>query len=200
MDDDRPTLAAPTLVSVALVDLFNVGPGARTDHDYEDLMNHVGDLVRRVLVPPVPVGHVHDVDCRLYGGFMDRTGAVTEQFVRTQRQLRTLTGIQERIRIRPQLVRSLACLSMRPLIGTYKNRGQNMVDQMLGQDLLYYAYGVDYDYILLIANDDDYVPTVLTAAVQTRRPIRWLRRRPSSENDPLLLEFGVTFLMDGTWA
>jgi hypothetical protein len=199
MSATQRTLVAPTLSSVALVDLLNVNPAAKTDHDYEDLMDLVGDLIRRTLAPDTPTGQVHEVDCRLYAGFTDRHGGATEQYTRTLRQLRRLTGLQDRVRIVPRIARALACFPYTNLRGTYKNGAQKMVDQMLGHDALFYARLGTYDSMLIIANDDDYVPALLTVATQTRKAVKWLRKRSVAENDRLFSGLPLVFLNDGAW-
>lgn len=193
-----PTTAASPLVCMALVDLFNVGPTARTDHDYEDLMDLVGDLIREGLPRPAP-GQVNEVDCRLYGGFFNKQGDPTEQHVRALRAVTRLTGIQQATRIRAQLATSLAYLPATILRATYKNGGQKMVDQMLANDAVHFSGSGDFSPILIIADDDDYVPSVAAIGRQKKMPIIWMRRRAVSYNDTLLRALNVTLTTSGRW-
>jgi hypothetical protein len=186
--------------AVVLVDLFNVGPSARTRTDYEELVLLVGNLIRDTLLKPVPEGAIIDVDCRLYGGFSDVRGNPTEQFVQTQRVINRLRSLERRVRIRPQLVRALAPMPGAIFVGTYKNGGQKMVDQMLAIDAYHYAeLGQDYE-IGLIANDDDYVPMMLTIAGKFKCGIRWLRKRPIGTNDHLFRNLNISMLRNECWA
>lgn len=186
--------------SVALVDLFNVTPSVRTRRDYEDLADLLADLIQRVLVPSHIPGVVHEVECRLYGGFTDRNGGSTEQFSQTQRQLSRLSGRRNGVRIVPHIARSLAFYPGANLRGTYKNQGQKMVDGMLSHDAYYFAKMQFYDYISIISDDDDFVPAALAIAVDTDIPVRWLRRRPLAENDRLFAQKNISFLYDRVWS
>ncbi|MEU2662678.1 hypothetical protein [Micromonospora sp. NPDC007220] len=196
-----PSRSGPLLAVsdvIALVDVFNVDPGVRTDRDYEELVDLVGQLLQVSLRAPRRDGIV-DVDCRLYGGFTDRIGNPTEQFNRLRKQLRRLQGLREGMRVRPSIARSLACQPSAILVGTYKNGGQKMVDQMLAQDALHFARIGGHDTVVVVADDDDYLPAMLTLATQTRTPLRWLRRRSTTANDPHFSNLSVTFLVDGSW-
>ncbi|MFE0591514.1 hypothetical protein [Micromonospora echinospora] len=184
--------------AIALVDVFNVGPWARTDRDYEDLVELIGELVRRAL-PDKRESAISEVECRLYGGFTNRVGDPTEQMTRLRRQLRKLGGLKEGVRILPSIAQSLACLPFATLAGTYKNGGQKMVDQMLAQDALFFARLKRHDVAIVIADDDDYLPAMLTVGAQTGMPLRWLRRRPSAINDVHLARMDVKLLADGAW-
>ncbi len=187
------------LNSIVLVDLFNVGPNVKTDRDYEDLLVFVGDLIRTVVVEQPPANAVCDVQCRLYGGFMDRLGTPTEHYVRTNRKIRMLRSLERRVRIRPTIARSLAEHPNAHLQGTYKNGGQKMVDQMLALDAYHFAERQEFDCISLIANDDDYVPIVMTIGHKFSRPVRWLRKRATGSNDHHFSKSNVAVLDDGMW-
>lgn len=159
----------------------------------------LGDLVRRVLVPPVSVGEVYEVECRLYDGWLDWRGDPTEKHHRARRLLPRLLGVEQRVRLLPQIATSLACRPDAELTGTYKNRGQKMVDQMLAQDALYLSKLGQYDHLLVIANDDDYVPAMLAIAAEGSIPIRWLRKRRETEYDHHYSGLPIIFLTDGAW-
>lgn len=184
---------------VVLVDLFNVGPNVRTDRDYDDLLDLVGDLIRGVVVEPADHGDICDVECRLYGGFVDRRGGPTEQYVRTIRRVRRLQTLESRVRIRPTIVRSLAAHPGAQFHGTYKNGGQKMVDQMLALDAYHFAESDFFDCVGIIANDDDYVPVVVAIGHKFHCPVRWLRKRTTSPNDHHFSPENVTVLEDGMW-
>lgn len=182
-----------------LVDLFNVGPGAKTDRDYEDLMTLVGDLIRGSLVNRTKSSEVHDIDCRLYGGFTSIRGTPTEQYSRTLKKIRLLRTLEDRVRIKPHIAKALALVPQAMLIGTYKNGGQKMVDQMLALDACHFAESAVYDRVCIIANDDDYVPAVLTMSRKYQCPISWLRKRATAENDQWFGGTTVSMLYDGAW-
>lgn len=181
------------------MDLFNVGPGAKTDRDYEELMTLVGDLIRGSLVKPTDGDDIHDIDCRLYGGFTNIRGASTEQYSRTLKKIRFLRTLENRVRIRPYIIKALALVPQAMLIGTYKNGGQKMVDQMLALDACHFAESGTYDQICIIANDDDYVPAILTMSKKYQCPVNWLRKRSTAENDRWFGGTNVSMLQDGAW-
>lgn len=162
-------------------------------------MLQVGELIRGVLVPNVPQNEIHDVDCRLYGGFSDRRGGPTEQYSRTLRKLKYLTSLDRRVRIRPHIARSLAPWPNFLFNGTYKNSKQKMVDHMLALDAVYFAESGDYDCLCVIANDDDYVPAIFSVGNRDNLPVRWLRKRITAENDHLFDGLKVTMLSDRGW-
>jgi hypothetical protein len=74
-----------------------------------------------------------------------------------------------------------------------------MVDQMLAQDAHHFAGEAYHDGICLIANDDDYIPVALATSVRWGIPMRWLRKRSTSENDVHLNGRSVQLLTVGEW-
>ena len=131
---------------------------------------------------------------------MDRHGNPTEQYVRLQRQRMRLIGIKSAVRIRAELVTSMSFAPDAKLIGTYKNGGQKMVDHMLALDAIHLGNLNNYDSLLLITNDDDFVPAIIALSRNNDIPIRWLRKRQNGMNDHLFVNSKVIFLCDQSWS
>lgn len=74
-----------------------------------------------------------------------------------------------------------------------------MVDQMLAQDAHFYSEQQDYDRILIIANDDDYVPAVMAASMRWGKPISWIRKRSNTPHDVHFSALDVQLLDDPSW-
>jgi len=187
----------PPSRDLALVDLFNVGPAAKTDRDYEDLLDLAGELIRRAVGKP-PSATTIEVGCRLYGGFTNVRGDPTEQHARTLKKLRRLRSVQDGVRILPEIARSLGCMPNAVLSGTYKNGGQKMVDQMLAHDVYHFAGTRQYERIVLVADDDDYIPAIISTGLKTTVELLWLRRRATGLNDEIV-PTNVVLLTDGAW-
>jgi len=167
---------------------------------YSDAIDLLATLVRRIVVArmteEVPV---HEVICRLYGGWFDITGGATEQRSWILKHLRRLQGLADGVRLVPETADSLLCFPYARLRGTYKNKQQKMVDQMLAHDAVFLARSSEHSSLLLIADDDDYVPASIVIATQTSTRLIWLRQRASGTNDSHLDQSRVEFLTDGDW-
>ncbi|WP_433006262.1 hypothetical protein [Kribbella sp. CA-294648] len=187
---------------LALVDFNNVNPSVKSESEIRDTLELVGYLIRKTLPvnPKALSSDACEVECRLYDGWVDKTGRYMEKYRLVQRSVSYLAGLESGVRIIPTVVTSLACMPSAQLVGTYKNSAQKMVDQMLAQDAHHYAHGAYHDGICLIANDDDYVPVALATAVRGSMPIRWLRKRTLAENDSHLLGVNVQLLNVIEWA
>lgn len=192
--------AQPALV---LVDLNNVDPTAKTEPTVRDVLDLLSVLIRGVLFPPGRRSSrtALDVECRLYDGWIDRVGTKMEKY-RLVDNLRpeSLEGLASGIRVNVTLVTSLAAMPGAELRGTYINRGQKMVDQMLAQDLAFYCRDNTYGNISLIASDADYTPVALSVPAERRPSFTWLRARAEGLNDDHLLGAMISPIFDGRWA
>jgi hypothetical protein len=186
-----------------LVDFHNIDPSAGTSEAMlRDVLELIDDLVRRVLLPKSPSRSrdAYDVELRLYDGWIDKGGNALDRYRRTIRLLpESLEGLKGGVRVHAEAVTSLACSPRATLKGTYVNGGQKMVDQMLAQDLRFFAAGQDFDQICLVANDDDYVPAILATASECATPIVWLRARERGRNDDHLQLAGIHIICDDAW-
>lgn len=66
----------------------------------------------------------------------------------------------------------LACGTARnPLYNTFRSGGQKMVDTAICADLLHLLHTKEADLVLVVSDDDDFVPAVFTASSWSRRSI-----------------------------
>ena len=110
-----------------------------------------------------------------------------------------LRGLYGRVRLTPHIADSLLSSPSSQFIATYKDARQKMVDQMIAEDAHFVASTGLHRSIMLMTDDDDFVPTVF--AINSRHHIRvvWLRQRDSAENDKLFDRELATFVRDGGW-
>lgn len=186
---------------MALVDFNNLNSSASDNEDLIlDTFDVLAELIRRVILPEAGKQNApYDVECRLYDGWVDVAGGYMSKYRKVTRLLPRLRGLERNIRILPTVAVGLACRPDATLIGTYYKRGQKMVDQMLAQDAIHYAASREYDEILLVADDEDYVPSMLVLGTAGHVPVRWLRKRATGRNDLHFTGLPVTFLHDGIW-
>jgi hypothetical protein len=190
-----------TGLNVALIDFSNLNPRASSKPIVFDTLELISSIVRRTFSPSkstLPRNAI-EVECRIYDGWIDRTGGYMEKYRIVNSLLAHLTSLESGVRIIPRIATSLACNPGIKLTGTYKNGGQKMVDQMLAQDAHYYAEQEAYDRILVVANDDDYVPAIMATSIRWGKPIRWIRKRPQSPHDSYFENLNVELFNDPSW-
>lgn len=167
---------------VALIDIGNVCP-RKAEQDHVDALNLIGLLIRDACPRPNSARVAVEVECRLYGGFRDIDGHATERRAWLTRHLHELRGLQGGVRVLPTLVEHIAVAPDAMLIGTYANQSQKMVDIMIAEDLGAFARSGLFASIILVSDDDDFVPAVLSAGRSTPASIRWVRKRTTGRND-----------------
>jgi hypothetical protein len=184
--------------SLALVDFASICPsGGEPGH--ADALDLLAVMIRaRCGWPSALRSTVHEVDCRIYGGFRDVAGSPTESRVWLTKHLARARGLKDGIRVVPVLVEAIACAPARTLIGTIANGRQKMVDAMIAEDLSLFARSGEHRSIMLISDDEDFVPVVLSVSRTTPTEVRWLRQRAVGRNDRHF-EPSVTLLTDARW-
>jgi hypothetical protein len=115
------------------------------------------------------------------------------------RSIRRLSGLEDGVRIVPEIADSLACTPQLVLWGTYKNREQKMVDQMLSHDALFLARQGEHESLLIISDDEDFVPAVLVITSPTSARVCWMRQRDTGSNDYHFDSGTVELLTDPAW-
>lgn len=174
-------------------------PSPKSEAEYRDGIDLVDALVRRVIAARRTGTEVVEVVCRLYGGWYAHDGTPMEQRVWLLKNIRRFGGLRSGVRLIPELADSLAAVPSAVLWGTYKNKSQKMVDQMLALDSLHYARSGDYPRLLIIADDEDYLPAVLVITTLTSTKVSWMRQRAALENDRHFDVSRVEVLTDSAW-
>ena len=184
--------------SVALVDFASVCTSAKVDSVVRDSLDLLGVLIREVVKSRLSAGTTHEVDVRLYGGWRDISGQPTEQRVWITRHLNRLRSIQDRVRLVPTVVDSILSAPRFELHGTYKNRGQKMVDVMIVEDAHSVAQ-MPGTILMLVSDDDDFVPAMLALTMTTPLVVLWLRQRVAAENDKYFRQGSIEMLVSPSW-
>jgi len=196
-----PTTASaarhPAPPTIALVDLASVCPSGN-EQSHVDALDLIGVLVRGACGRKAEYPGIHEVECRVYGGFRDITGKPTERRAWLARNLAILRGLRDGVRIIPGIADSIVCASDVVLKGTYANGRQTMVDAMIAEDAESFARSGEHSSILLVSDDEDFVPVVLSISRTTNAVIRWVRQRPNGRNDDALGESTI-LLTDARW-
>ncbi|MGW0107466.1 hypothetical protein ACWD0B_19610 [Streptomyces cellulosae] len=190
-----------TGLNVALIDFNNLNPRANTRPTIQDSLELISNLIRKVFSPGKPTlpRDAIEVECRIYDGWVDRAGGYMEKYRIANSLLNSVRSLEDGVRIIPRLATSLACNPQAKLTGTYKNGGQKMVDQMLSQDAHFYSEQEEYDRILVVANDDDYVPAMMATSIRWGKPIAWIRKRPTTPHDIYFRSLDVELINDPSW-
>lgn len=170
--------------AVALVDYDNV------KREFEDKISDVS-INLSIMIPNLThkigsmVPEVEEIRFRLYGGWSYRDGQSTIQCAWLLSEISKFSRRYGKIRANCSLARELIARSDLELVGTYRDKGQKMVDGMLTSDLIYLSNKRDSS-VVVVSDDDDFVPGVITSscARSKKDPIIVLRPARKS-NTPL---------------
>lgn len=166
---------------VCLVDLFNVQAKL---HSLTDVELAVEEAVQ-ALISAARAQSIQgaEFDLRLYGGWMDPTSSYTHVANWLLQAASNTRGLRGGWRIVPTCVTTLARFPSVILNGTLRKAGgrpqQKMVDTMLCLDLLYFIE--NQEKVLLLSDDDDLMPAVLTAASMRPKELSLIRRRAAGQ-------------------
>ncbi len=177
-----------------LVDYDNVCRTVMPERGPKDVALNLDELVNAIAfqVPSV-VPDVEELQIRLYGGWIDRSGRLTARARWLESELPAFRRRVNRLRVRPSVALALALLPDRELVATYRSdtaEGQKMVDGMITVDAVYLAVHEEQT-VLIVSDDDDFVPALIGAhCLASRRAKMVLMRRNKARgtapNDGLL--------------
>jgi uncharacterized LabA/DUF88 family protein len=188
----------PEPPSVALIDFRSLLRGATSDATCREAVELVAELSRSSISPSSRTASPpRELRCRLYGGFRDRSGRPTPEYVGLLRHIDLLRGLARGVRTVPAIALNIMSLPSDDLVGTYRRTGQKMVDTTMAADCAALAGG-GWRSLTLVSNDDDFVP-VLLSITGRGIPVQWLRRSRDGDNDALLSRQGVRLLSDPAW-
>ena len=183
------------LQAVALVDYDNLSPTHPSSRaEFELNSSVIIDALALTFRDTFP--SLTELDVRFYGGWTDEYGLPSPSATLLLSILPSLRGRRYGLIVRPHLATSLIQFADFLLSGTVrlhaKRRRQKMVDGMLGCDATFVANeGVAI--VGLVTDDDDLLPTALTAMSLNTRAFAWFRRRSvgSALNDRQLIARGM---------
>ena len=187
---------APTL---ALVDYDSLVNGPYSASAYDDAAELLWSIVSNAVTPKVSESAIHEVTCRLYGGWNAADGTPTEHRAWMLRSLKTLRGLRKGIRLVPTIADSLLVAPSLRLDGTYNNRRQKMTDAMLSIDAMSSLRTKDHSSLVIVSDDDDFVPVVLTISVERLGWVCWIRQRAAAANDRHFDRDRIELLRELAW-
>ena len=180
---------------LALIDFDNFrGRDKKQKADLEIDAHTLVDNVTRAFA--AAFADVRELDVRLYGGWTNCAGLPSRDALWLHELLPYLRGRRHGIIVRPALATTMIQFPEFLLCGTVRGRGrkqrQKMVDGMMGCDALHMA-AHGRIYIGVVADDDDLLPSVLSAHHTNAYLLAWMRDRKigSAINDPFLLSEGL---------
>lgn len=167
--------------TVILVDYDNVRPSGR-EGSADVVEQNLGVVVESLAahVAPYTVGGSKEIEVRLYGGWLNETAHYTQRGDWMLKRLHVARGLFSGVRVVPVLALAIAECSGQVLRGLCRSRSgmqeQKMVDSMICVDLLHFARQRTGS-IFTASDDDDLVPALLSASLQSVLPLRLLRHR-----------------------
>ena len=180
---------------LALIDLDNFRErDKKSKADLEFDTETLVDDVVRAFAAVFPAAR--ELDVRLYGGWRDETGRSSHEASWLYELLPELRGRRHGMIVRPALATTMLQFPEFLLRGTVRGQGrrqrQKMIDGMIGCDALYIAT-CGQIYIGIVTNDDDLLPSTLSAHRANADMLAWMRPRTvgSAPNDASLLNEGL---------
>ena len=171
------------LVSV-LIDYDNARAGSeKSSRDvYLNLSILVSSVSERI---HSLIADSEEIACRLYGGWTSLDNQTTSQAGWLLSEVSKFRGRNGPLRTKMSLAMNVICRSDLSFVGTYRDGGQKMVDGMICTDLIHLASD-DTQSLVLVSDDDDFVPSVIASATlrSTKRPVYVLRREKKIGKGP----------------
>lgn len=148
--------------ATALVDYDNIT--SIKERSITDVVTNLSELIPnlvskiRILVPDV-----EEVNFRFYGGWSLRDGQSSQQCVWLLSEMGRFNRRHGSVRAKCRLARELIAQTELSLVGTYRDGGQKMVDGMITADLIHLSNDKELS-LVLVSDDDDFVPGVITGS------------------------------------
>lgn len=163
--------------------------------DVEENLIKITDAIVGICRSAVP--EVDSLRLRIYGGWITQLGQYS---ARAQWLLTSLGTIRRRtngIRVYPEMAVSLAMHNTESLVGLWRTdrspSEQKMVDELITADSINAASRMR---IVIVSDDDDFVPAAISVAASSKGPAFLIRRRSEGEgcNDATCRRAGVVLL------
>lgn len=179
---------------LALVDYDNLCPGNRSETEVEIRTSELLDSLACASQAAFP--DLHELDVRLYGGWLDERGVPGPSALWLLPLLPVLRGRWRGLIVRPALATTMLQFPDVELRGTVRlqarPRRQKMVDAMLGCDAVF-AAALGRSRVGIVSDDDDLLPAALAAHAAHPAGTAWMRPRAAGAgiNDRALIDRGV---------
>ena len=179
---------------LALVDYDNLCPGNRSEVEVEIRTSELLDSL--ALASQAAFPDLHELDVRLYGGWLDERGVPSPSALWLTPLLPVLRGRRRGLIVRPALATTMLQFPDVELRGTVRlqarPRRQKMVDAMLGCDAVF-AAALGRSRVGIVSDDDDLLPSALAAHAADPTGTAWIRPRAAGTgiNDRSLSKRGV---------
>ena len=188
---------------LALVDWYNFRRRDQNSKaDLELVTMTIAEQVSRAFAALFPAAH--ELDLRLYGGWINEQGWPSRHASWLQELLPALRGRCNGLIVRPALATSMIQFPEFHPRGTVRRRlrprtrngaaryEQKMVDGMLACDALYAAAQAQ-TCVGIVTDDDDLLPSALSARASHPQAVVWMRTKEvgSAMNDAGLLSEGL---------
>ena len=183
--------------TVALVDYDNMRlvQTEKTSYDAAANLEQLRDEIRNLVSQRIP--QADELELRLYGGWTDEDGYYSQV---AQWLLANFSNVRDRgdgLRIHAVLATAAMCRPSEQLRGLVRSRTRNlrqkMVDELLTVDAVHLARARE-SCVLIASDDDDMVPAILAASLDSQWPVHLLREHTLGcrPNDDLLKTCGTT--------
>lgn len=148
--------------ATALVDYDNIT--SVKERRATDVVTNLSVMVPSIILKIQSlVPDVEEVNLRFYGGWSLRDGQSSQQCGWLLGEIGRFNRRHGSVRAKCRLARELIAQSELSLVGTYRDGGQKMVDGMITADLIHLSNDGEIS-LILVSDDDDFVPGVLTGA------------------------------------
>ena len=161
--------------------------------DIEFVAEEIIDDTSRAFAKTFP--RLRELDIRLYGGWTDPVGRPSRDAEWLTEILPGLRGRRHRLIVRPALATTMLQFPDLLLLGTVRGPPrrlrQKMVDGMIGCDAMYMS-NHGRTYVGVVSDDDDLLPSVISAHAINPGVLVWMRGRQlgSAINDSYLMSHG----------
>lgn len=170
--------------TTALVDYDNIT--SKKERSITDVFINLSEMIPHLVFKiQTLVPDVEEINFRFYGGWSTKDGQASQKCVWLLTAIGRFNRRHGSVRAKCGLARELIAQTELSLVGTYRDGSQKMVDGMITADLIHLSADEEIS-IVLVSDDDDFVPGVITGSCRRppKSPLIVLRPK-RKKNDPL---------------
>ncbi|MBB5757784.1 hypothetical protein HNR00_002500 [Methylorubrum rhodinum] len=157
-----PAIGVTMKRTTALIDYDNIM--SVKERSITDVITNLSEMIPHLVFKiQALVPDVEEVNFRLYGGWSLRDGQSSQQCVWLLSEMGRFNRRHGSVRAKCRLARELIAQTDLSLVGTYRDGGQKMVDGMITADLIHLSNDEEIS-LVLVSDDDDFVPGVITGS------------------------------------